>query len=310
MAMLYMSKWPNGDEWGGLLRRQIPDLDFRIHPETGDPAEIDAVLVWRYPLDELAGLPNLKMIASLGAGVDHVLGERHKIPKGVTLTRIVDPAMTAQMTEWCVMAVLNHQRHWERYRELQRQRRYEELEARRPDQTTVGVLGLGELGTDAARVLMALGYTVRGWSRSAKQREGMACFHGRDGLKECLGPCDVVVSLLPLTPETTGLLNAETLGWMKRGAHVVNAGRGQHIVEADLIAAIDSGHIDGATLDVQSAEPMPDDHPFWYHPKIVTFPHVAAYTVPESCTKQIAANYLRMRKGEPLEDVVDLERGY
>ncbi len=310
MAMLYMSQWSNGDLWRDLMVGHLPGLDFRIHPETGDAAEIDAVLVWRYPLDELKSFPNLKMIASLGAGVDHVLGERHLIPDGVTLTRIVDPAMTAQMSEWCVMAVLNHLRGWDAYRELQAKRRYEELPAMRPDQVTIGVLGLGELGGDCARVLDAMGYTVRAWSRSPRQRDDIACFHGHDALQAFLAPCDIVICLLPLTDETRGLLNAATLGAMKRGAYVVNAARGQHIVEADLIAALDSGHIAGATVDVQSLEPMPDDHPFWYHPRIVSFPHIAAQTVPESCTAGIAANYRRLQTGEPLQDVVDLERGY
>jgi len=310
MAMLYMSRWSNGDLWRDLMTSHLPGLDFRIHPETGNPADIDAVLIWRYPLDELRSFPNLKMIASLGAGVDHVLGERHLIPDGVVLTRIVDPAMTAQMTEWCVMAVLNHLRRWDEYRELQRERHYDELPTLCPDQVTIGVLGLGELGGDCARVLAAMGYTVRAWSRSAKWQDGVTCFAGRDALREFLAPCDIAICLLPLTEETRGILNAETLGWMKRGAYVVNAARGQHIVEADLIAAIDRGHVAGATVDVQSVEPMPADHPFWFHPKIVSFPHVAAQTVPESCTKQIAANYRRMQRGEPPEDVVELERGY
>jgi glyoxylate/hydroxypyruvate reductase A len=296
--------------WRDLMVGHLPGLDFRIHPQTGDPADIDAMLVWRYPLDELRNFPNLKMIASLGAGVDHVIGERHLVPEGVVLTRIVDHAMTAQMTEWCVMATLNHLRRWEDYRALQRERRYDSLEAPRPDQVTIGVLGLGELGGDTARVLAAMGYTVRAWSRSPKEQQGVTCFHGREAMRGFLAPCDVVICLLPLTEETQGILNAQSLSWMKRGAYSVNAARGGHIVEADLIAAIDAGHIAGATLDVQSVEPMPDDHPLWYHPRIVTFPHVAAFTVPESCTQGIADNYRRMLAGEPLENVVDLIRGY
>ncbi len=310
MAMLYMSPWKNGDMWRDLMVGHLPGLDFRIHPDTGNPEDIDAVLVWRYPLDELKSFPNLKMIASLGAGVDHVVGERHLIPEGVVLTRIVDTAMTAQMTEWCVMAVVNHLRRWEEYRAYQRERRYEDMSALRPDQVTIGVLGLGELGGDVARVFAAMGYGVRAWSRSPKSQEGVTCFHGRENMAEFLAPCDVVVCLLPLTQETQGIINAESLAWMKRGAYIVNAARGGHIVEADLIAAIDEGHISGATLDVQAVEPMPQDHPFWYHPRIITFPHVAAFTVPESCTAGIAENYRRMLAGEPLENVVDLGRGY
>jgi glyoxylate/hydroxypyruvate reductase A len=310
MAMLYISPQTNSEEWRTLMRAEIPDLDFRIAPETGDPGEIEAVLVWGAALEKLKDFPNLKMIASMGAGVDHVMANRHLVPEGVPLTRLVDPAMTAQMTEWCVMATLNHLRRWDDYRALHRERRWEELEVPIPWDTTIGVLGLGELGGDCARVLAAMGYRVRGWSRSAKKRNDIACFHGLAALEEFLAPCDVVISLLPLTPETEDLLDARAFGWMKRGAHVINAARGRQIVDQDLIAAIDSGHLSGATLDVQRTEPMPDDHPFWFHPKIMTFAHVAALTVPRTCVPQIAENYRRMKAGKPLENVVDLARGY
>lgn len=310
MALLYISPQTNGEEWRTLLCAEIPDLDFRVAPEIGNPEDIEAALVWGRALDQLKNFPNLRMIASLGAGVDHVMAERHLIPDGVPLTRLVDPAMTAQMTEWCVMATLNHLRRWDDYRELHRQRRWEELAVPIPWDTTIGVLGLGELGGDCTRVLAAMGYQVRGWSRSPRERDDITCFHGHDSLQAFLAPCDVVICLLPLTPETEGILNAQTFGWMKRGAHVINAARGRQIVDADLIAAIDSGHLSGATLDVQHPEPMPQDHPFWFHPRVMTFAHVAALTVPRTCVPQIAENYRRMKAGQPLENVVDLERGY
>ncbi len=310
MALLYLSRQTDGEEWRALLTAELPGLDFRTPGEAGDPAEIDAALVWLHPLEELAGYPNLKLVASLGAGVDHVIVARRAIPDGVTVTRIVDPAMTEQMTEWCLMAMLNHLRGWDAYRELHRERRYEERRAPLPRDVTVGIAGLGEMGGHCARVLSAMGYRVCGWSRGPKRREGVACFHGMDRFADFLAPCDVVICLLPLTPETEDLFNAERFARMKPGCFVINAARGRHIVEEDLIAAIDSGRIAGATLDVQRAEPMSGDHPFWYHPRIVTFPHVAAFTVPRTCAPQIAENYRRMRAGEPLMNVVDLERGY
>jgi len=311
MAMLYMSDGTNGEEWRALMCGLIPGLDFRIHPEIGDPAEIEMTLIWRYKLHELKSFPNLKLIASLGAGVDHLVGEdRHYLPEGVPIVRLVDPSMTNQMTEWCLMAILNHLRRWDAYRDLQRERRYEEIPVRQPAEVTIGVLGLGELGGDLAQALLRIGYRVKGWSRSAKSIEGIACHHGDDGLEAFLGDCDVVVCLLPLTPQTDGILNATTLGQMKPGAFVVNGARGRHIVDQDLIAAIDRGHIAGATVDVQRTEPMPDDHPFWYHPRITTFPHVAAITIAKSCAPQIAENYRRMKDGRPLLNLVDLDRGY
>ena len=310
MAMLYMSHWSGGDHWRDLMAKEIPDIDFRIDPEIGDPAEIDAILIWKYKLDALKSLPNLRLICSLGAGVDHLLGERHLLPQGVPICRLVDPSMNVQMAEWCLMAILNHQRHWEGYRKLQAERRYEEIAARPPDGITVGIMGLGVLGGHLARVCATLGYNVRAWSRSPKQAEGVTCFHGMDQLRDFLSGSDFVVCLMPLTAQTTGIINAETLSWMKPGAYIVNGARGQHIVDTDLIAALDSGHIAGAAVDVQHVEPMPEDHPFWFHPKIVSFPHIAAVTIAESVVPQIAENYRRMRDGRPLVNQVDLERGY
>ena len=311
MALLYLSDGTNGEEWRQLMRAEIPDLDFRIHPEIGDPAEIAMTLIWRYKIHELKSFPNLKVIASLGAGVDHLVGEdRHYLPDGVPVVRLVDPSMTNQMTEWCLMAILNHLRRWDDYRALHRERRYEEIRVRQPAEVAIGVMGLGELGGNLAQALDRIGYRVKGWSRSARNLDGIDCRHGWDGLANFLGDCDVVVCLLPLTPETEAILNAETFARMKPGAFVVNAARGRHIVDEDLIAAIDSGHIAGATLDVQRTEPMPDDHPFWFHPRILTFPHVAAITIARSCAPQVAENYQRMKDGRPLLNLVDLERGY
>ena len=310
MALLYLSKQTDGEVWRALLEAELPGLDFRTPAETGDASEIDAALVWLHPPGDLANYPNLKLVASLGAGVDHIVEARRAIPAGAAVTRIVDPAMTAQMTEWCLMAMLNHLRRWDAYRQLRRERRYEELPAPLPHDVTVGIAGLGEMGGHCARVLSVMGYRVRGWSRGPKRLDGVACLHGMDRLDEFLAPCDVAICLLPLTAETEDLFDAARFAAMKPGCFFINAARGRHVVEEDLIAAIDSGHVAGATLDVQRAEPMPDDHPFWRHPGIATFPHVAAFTVPRACAPQIAENYRRMRAGEPLLNVVDLERGY
>ncbi len=310
MALLYMSRRDDGAVWRACLEPLLPGLDFRIHPDVGDRQAIDAVLVWNHPLDELAQFPRLGLVMSLGAGVDHVVGARHLVPDGVVLTRIVDSAMTSQMTEWCLMAMLTHLRRWDAYRALHRERRYEELDVPLPREVTVGILGLGVLGGDCARVMASMGYRVRGWSRSAREFPGVTCFHGPQALAAFLGPCDVLICLLPLTRQTEGILDRAAFGRMKHGAFLINAARGGHVVEDDLVAAIDSGRISGAVLDVQGREPMPDDHPFWYHPRIMTFPHVAAFTVPQTSAGQIARNYRCLGSAEPFLNVVDLERGY
>ena len=310
MALLYMSGHSDGPVWEACLAPHSPGLDFRIHPDSGSPNDIDAALVWNHPLDDLARFPRLRLVMSLGAGVDHIMGSRHLVPDGVALTRIVDPAMTAQMTGWCVMAMLDHLRRMEDYRQLHRERRYEELEVPLPRDVTVGILGLGVLGGDCARVIAKMGFQVRGWSRSPHEIDGVTSHSGHEALESFLAPCDVVICLLPLTRETEGILNARTMSWMKRGAFLINAARGGHVMEDDLVRAIDDGHLAGATLDVQRQEPMPDDHPFWYHPKILTHPHIAALTVPETSAPQIAENCRRLRTGEPFINVVDLDRGY
>ncbi len=306
-----MSRQESGDVWSQLLANESPDLDFRSHPDTGDSRDIIAALIWDHPLDDLKTLPNLRLVASLGAGVDHIVDKRELIPPGVQVTRIVDPAMTEQMTEWCIMAMLTHLRSWEQYRELQQQRQYTELhDIRIPQDVTVGVLGLGVMGGHCAGVLAAMGYRVRGWSRSPRTIDNVACFDGMESMKAFLQPCDVVICLLPLTNSTRNILNRESLSWVQPGCYVINAGRGQHIVEEDLIAAIDDGHISGAALDVQREEPMNPNNPLWFHPKIKTFPHIAAFTIPRTCVPQIAENYRRLVDGEPLINTVDLDREY
>ena len=310
MALLYMSGRDDGPVWETCLAPHLPGLDFRIHPDCGAVDDIKAALVWDHPLDDLARFPCLRLVMSLGAGVDHVLASRHLVPEGVALTRIVDPAMTAQMTGWCVMVMLDHLRRMQDYRRLHEERRYEELEVPLPHDVTVGILGLGVLGGDCSRVITAMGYQVRGWSRSPHHIDGVTCQSGLEALKDFLAPCDVVICLLPLTQETEGILDARTMSWMKRGAFLINAARGGHVVEEDLVQAIDTGQLAGAALDVQRREPMPHDHPFWYHPKIMTFPHIAAFTVPETSAGQIAENCRRLQTGDPFLNVVDLDRGY
>ena len=310
MALLYMSTQGDGLVWQTFLTPHSPGLDFRIHPNSGAPEDIEAVLVWNHPLDSLAHFPRLRLVMSLGAGVDHIMASRHLVPDGVTLTRIVDPAMTAQMTSWCVMVMLHHVRRMEDYRQLHRERCYRELMVPLPRDVTVGILGLGVLGGHCARVVAAMGYQVRGWSRSPHDIDGVTCHRGHDELEHFLAPCDIVICLLPLTAETEGILNARTMSWMKRGSFLINAARGGHIVEEDLIRAIDQGQLAGATLDVQRQEPMPDDHPFWHHPKILTFPHIAAVTVPQTAALQIAENCRRLATGKPFINTVDLKHGY
>ncbi|HEX6979168.1 MAG TPA: glyoxylate/hydroxypyruvate reductase A [Alphaproteobacteria bacterium] len=308
-TLLFSSQADDPAAWTRALKRNMPELEIRVWPEVGDVRDIDIALVWRYPRGDLRRYPNLKLIYSLGAGVDHLLNDPD-LPAGVPIARIVDPALTAGMSEYVLLAVLRYHRHLPEYERLQRERRWKKLPQPSTAERRVGILGMGELGRDAGTKLAALGFRVAGWSRRPKQIMGIESFAGEDALPAFLARTDILVCLLPLTPETRGLINAHRLAQLPRGAYVINAARGGHVVDADLIAALDSGHIAGATLDVFTPEPLPPTHPYWTHPKVTVTPHIASLTNPETASVQIAANIRRLLAGAPLEHLVDRTTGY
>lgn len=295
--------------WIKHLRRQDPGLDLRVWPDVGNPEEVGFVLSWKHPLGEMKKFPRLKCIASLGFGVDHVLRDPD-LPAGVPVTRIVDEAMTAAMSAYVLTAVLNHTRQFDRYRRDQDRKRWKARRPKSPQEVRVGVMGMGHLGADAAGRLRSLGFSVRGWSRTPKTIEGVAGFAGDEALADFLSGADILVCLLPLTPATQGILNRRTLSRLPAGAYVVNVARGEHLVEEDLLAALDSGHLSGACLDVFRQEPLPEAHPFWSHPLVTVTPHIASLTIPRDVAPQIIANYHRVVAGRPPQHVVDLKRGY
>jgi glyoxylate/hydroxypyruvate reductase len=302
--ILFRSSSSFGERWKAELARYIPDLDFRVYPEIGDPAEIAMALVWKPPHGVLATLPNLKLIASLGAGVDHIL-EDPSVPRRVPLMRLVDPHMVAAMSEYVLAQVLRLHRQELDYLGQQRDIIWKELRQPNAGERRVGILGLGQFGADAAIKLRALGFDVAGWSRSPKTIDGIASFHGDSGFAPFLARSEIVVCLLPLTAATESILNARTFSLMPRGGMIVNVGRGGHLAEDDLLTALDSGQIGGAVLDVFRSEPLPPDHPFWRHKRIVVTPHVAAATNPPTAAVIVADNVKRLRAGLPLLHLVD-----
>ncbi len=308
-AVLFTSKADDPEAWSAALARRLDGAEIRIWPEVGDVADIDAAVVWRYPKGDLKRYPNLKLICSLGAGVDHIMADSER-PAGVPIVRIVDPDLTQGMCEYILLSALRYHRQFPEYAELQRQRRWAKLPPPRVDDRRVGVMGFGAIGGDAARWLAFVGFPVAGWSRSPKSLAGIETFHGADGLERFLARTDILVCVLPLTPDTRGIVNAQNLARLPKGAFVVNVARGGHVVAEDLIAALDSGHIAGATLDVFEPEPLPADHPLWTHPKVTVTPHIAALTNPETAADQIAENIRRMREGRTLLNVVDPAAGY
>ena len=308
MAILFLSPSDDPAEWLPELQRQIPDREVRVWPDVGNPDDIDYALIWRPPAGVLKQLPNLKVMLSLGAGVDGVLNDP-ELPD-LPLVRMVEPGLTEGMTEFVVLQVLHWHRQMGVYRAQQRDGVWRQLPQKLARERRVGILGLGVLGADAARVLTELRFDVSGWSRSARELPGITCFHGAAGLAAFLARTEILVCLLPLTQETAGILNWETLAALPKGACVVNVARGGHVNEADMLAALDSGHIKGASLDVFSQEPLPPDHPFWSHERVILTPHVAAVTHARTSVVHIAEQIRRYEAGLPLENLVDRKRGY
>ena len=277
-------------------------------PDVPDES-IDVALVANPPADALCGLPGLRLVQSLWAGVDGLLADA-SLPADVPLARMVDPLMNEAMAQTALWAVLALHRGFFRYACQQQRAQWCPQPQRRADEVNVAVLGLGQMGRATALRLAANGYGVAGWSTHAQALAGITTHAGPAALAPVLAAAQIVVNLLPLTPATRGLLNRQTLAAMPRGAGLVNLARGAQVVEADLLEALASGHLGHAVLDVFQTEPLPPGHPFWRHPKVSVLPHIAAQTDPRSAARIAAANVRALRAGRPLENLVDRARGY
>jgi glyoxylate/hydroxypyruvate reductase len=309
VALLFYSQFDDPGDWGKHLREAVPGLDFRVWPDVGTPGEIEAALVWKAPGGELRRFPNLKLIINLGAGVDSIVKDR-SLPAGIPIVRIADPEMSRMMAQFVLAAVLRHYRDFVSFGRAQKERRWHYIHPREAPTCSVGVMGLGNLGAMAALELARQGFRVAGWARSPKNLEGIESFHGPAGLAPFLARSEIVVVMLPLTPETDGILGAKALAQLPRGAKVVNVGRGNLIDEQALIACLRSGQIAEATLDVFQIEPLPADSALWDFDQVLVTPHLASVAIPRTAARQVAENLRRLSCGEPLLNVVDPERGY
>lgn len=311
MALLFTSKYDDAQAWRAAMAANLPGEEFRVWPdETGNPGDIEFVLAWGPKRGELARFPNLKAILSLGAGVEHLFRDPD-LPRGVPVVRLVDPGLTLRMTEYVVHWVLHFHRGFHAYSVSQRRGEWRQRPAPPPPQKRrVGVLGLGVLGSDAARALVRLGFNVAGWSRNPKQIDGVECLAGADALLPFLSHLDIAVCLLPLTDETRAIIDRRALAALPKGACLINAGRGPQVVEQDLLDGLDSGHLEAVTLDVFEIEPLRDSHPFWTHPKVIVTPHIASQTSPDTAAPEIAANIRRVWSGEAPYPIADRDRGY
>jgi glyoxylate/hydroxypyruvate reductase A len=309
VALIITPRVEQARVWRQLLSERLPQMRFRCYPQLGDPAEIDIALSWKAPKGLLGSLPRLKLVYSLGMGLDHLLDDP-SLDRRVPIVRLVDPNMVEQMSEYALYSTLYFHRRMDVYERFQREQRWEELPLPHTPMRRVGIMGLGEIGADCARKVAALGFPVRGWSRTRKQIAGVRCYCGDGELDAFLAECDILISVLPLTPATAGIVNSVTLEKLPRGAYFVNIARGGLVVEADLLDALDSGLVDGVMLDVVAEEPLAPDHPLWTHPKVRITPHIAGLTNPYTAVEPVYANLKRFLAGEALQHLVDRGRAY
>ncbi|PCI41404.1 MAG: glyoxylate/hydroxypyruvate reductase A [Rhodospirillaceae bacterium] len=310
MNILYISDM-TFDPWVKPLHRYCPDADLFVWGKDEiDAADVDYVLVWKPPAGVLQNFPNAKAIFNLGAGVDALLHDPD-LPKDIPIVRLVDPRLSSSMAEFIVYWVLHFHRGMHTYAQQQRAGEWTPHGQGHTEKRRVGILGLGELGQDAAHALLMLGFeNIAGWSRSRKELPGIESFAGPAELDDFLARTEILVCLLPGTKETNGLLNAKTLAKLPKGAFVINSGRGSLIVEDDLIEALNTGQIAAAALDVFQTEPLPDDHAFWSMDNVFVTPHIASLTDSESATQIIAEGIEAIEDGDLPENVVDLKKGY
>ncbi len=306
--VLFYADEPDPLPWVEALQRALPE--GRIHQWAPGHAPLCTYAVcWKPPAAFFAGQPDLKAILNIGAGADAVIGDPN-LPLAVPVVRLDDAGMAQQMEEYVAWCALHYLRRFDDYARAQRDAHWERLAPRSRAQFNIGVMGLGVLGTRVAAFMRLLGFPVRGWSRSPKSIEGVACFTGDEGRAAFLAGTDMLVCLLPLTPATRGILNRGNLAALPRGASVVNIARGAHLVEADLIDLLDAGHLAGATLDVFSPEPLPQDSALWRHPGITVTPHISAMTLADESMQQIADKIRRIERGQAVVGVIDRARGY
>jgi glyoxylate/hydroxypyruvate reductase len=313
-AFLFVTPTWDGEAWATHMRKAMPTRSIRVWPEMGDISDVHYVAAWLPPANVVKSLPNLKVIFSLGAGVDAILSDP-SLPQDKPIVRVNDPDLTMRMSEHVVMQVLMHHRQQRRLEANQAAKIWDQFPQHAASALRVGVMGLGVLGADAARKLSIMGFPTAGWSRSRKAVEGVDCFAGAGELDAFLARTDVLVCLLPATAETDGILNRTLIKKLSRsgpfGAPIlINAGRGRQQVEADILASLDAGELHAVSLDVFRKEPLPNDSLFWSHPKVFLTPHSAADSDPATICKYVARQIERYEADGSLENLVDRARGY
>ncbi len=309
MAVLLASTVGPAGPWEKALREAMPEIDLRTDADAESLDDIDVALMARGRPGLFPKLSNLKLIVGLQAGVDSLLADP-ELPDGIPIVRACQPGGDQLIAEYVLMHVLMHHRNMPIFIDDQRDHAWNKLSVPLASEGRVGFMGVGMIGRICAETIRDTGFQVASWTRTPKELPGIESFHGADGLGPFLARSDILVNVLPLTGATENILNAELFAALPKGARVINIGRGQHVADDDLIAALDSGHLAAATLDVFRTEPLPPDHPFWAHRRIVITPHTARKSRPENVAPQVAEAVRRLRAGEPLTQLVDRAAGY
>ena len=308
MSILIVSTARASAKWVSTLKEKNAALDIQVYPDVERPEDVEFAISWKHPEGVFQNYPNLKVIASMGAGVNHILKD-DDLPEGVKVTRIVDDQLTKDMSHFVLLQCLAVSRNLFQHLQDQATKTWKVKSYLTPENTKVGIMGYGVLGQAAGQVLKANGFEVCGYANSSKTVDGITVY-GADELDSFLKHIQILVCLLPVTPDTKGMLTLELFRKLKPNAYLINVARGEHLIEKDLITAIDKGIVKGASLDVFQEEPLPEPHPFWNHPKIQITPHIASMTDPDSVANQLLENYRRMQNGESLMNEVDESKGY
>jgi len=307
VIFLYNAEPEHAEKWRALLAAQVPDLEFVEGFEAVDPARVSYLLTWK-SVDDIERYTGLRVLFAAGAGVDQF--DLSRIPESVALVRMVDESLADIMAEFVVMSALALHREMPAYRVQQAAQVWEPLSILPAATSRVGVMGLGQLGQACLAQLRHLKFQLLGWNRSERSLDGVKNYTGPEQLASFLSQCDILVNLLPLTDSTRGILNRETLAQLPRGAGLINVGRGEHVVEADLLAALEAGQVGAAILDVFQQEPLPDGHPLWSHPHVWVTPHIASTMQVEGGAAVVAKNILRDLEGAELLHTVNRQTGY
>jgi len=308
MAFLYKADPARGEQWARLFAQKAPEIEFRLWPDIGDPASIRYLAAWQPPEDLARTLPNLEVVFSVGAGIDQF--DLSAVPAHVPVVRMIEPGIIEGMVEYVTQAVLTIHRDLFDYALQQVAREWREMPVCAAASRRVGVLGLGVLGTAVLERLRLFGFPCAGWSRKPRTLDGIDCYAGTEALTAFLARTDVLVCLLPLTEATRGLLDVKLFAALPQGASLVNVGRGPQLNQDDLLAALASGQLRNAILDVTEPEPLPATHALWGHPRVHITPHIASATRPDTAVDVVLDNLRRHCAGEPLLGAIDRSRGY